>query len=184
MKKVIVLIGLVVLSLSCEKDEPCGEASTGPPSFSVEIIDKNTNENVFSNGTYTQNQLKVTTENSTTANYRFISENNMNIIGISPAWQEGTFTTIITLNNQISIPIESKIYKSSSKCYENYFIESLNVIGYSYTYDETTGIYKIKISYLCTLNNTIKNEFRYFKKICHARCFCFKRRCTQRHKKH
>lgn len=146
MKKIIALIGLVVLSLSCEKDDaPCPLSSVGPPNFTVEIVDKTTNENVFTNGTYKQSQLNVTTENSTSSDYIFISEDNMNIIGITPAWKSGTFTTTIKLNNQITIPIETIIIEKSTECYTNYYIESLKVFGYPYTYDETTGVYTIKI---------------------------------------
>ncbi len=143
MKKNSFLFAFILLLYSCEK--PCGEASTGPPNFRVEIIDASTNENVFTNGTYTQAQLQVTTPNSTSFNYSFISENNYNVIGISPAWTEGTFTTFIKLNNTVIIPIQTKVYKSSTKCFENYFIEKVEVIGFTYTQDAQTGIYKIKI---------------------------------------
>lgn len=143
MKKLIALFTVLFVLYSCEK--PCGEASTGPPNFRVEIIDATTNENVFTNGTYTQAQLQVTTPNSTSFNYSFISENNANVIGISPAWTEGTFTTYIKLNNAITIPVQTKVYKSTTKCFENYFIEKVEVIGYTFTQDAQTGIYKIKI---------------------------------------
>ena len=149
MKKIIALIGLVVLSLSCESEGVTPETllcSSGPPKYYIEIVDKTTNENVFTNGTYSQNQVKITTENTTAESFRFVAKSaeNANVIEIIPAFQEGTFTTTVTINNEIKIPIESKIYLSESEC-KNLFIESVNVIGYSYTYDEATGIYTIKI---------------------------------------
>ena len=145
MKKIMALIGLVVLSLSCDLKGPCIEISVGPPYFTVEILDKTSNENVFTNGTYKQNQLEVNTESSTSGSYMFISENNRNVIGITPSLQEGTFTTTIILNNQITIPIKTIIVERYSSCHANTFIESVIVNGYSFTYDESTGIYKIKI---------------------------------------
>jgi hypothetical protein len=143
MKKLVFLFVIVILFNSCSK--PCGEASTGPPSFMIEIIDAITNENVFTNGTFTQNQLSVTTANSTSQGYFFNSENNVNLISINPARTDGTFTTLIKLNNQITIPIESTIEKSRTKCFESYFITSVTVSGYSYVRDSETGIIKIKI---------------------------------------
>ena len=143
MKKIILIIVFNALLYSCEK--PCGEASTGPPSLRIEIVDATTNENVFSNGTYTQSQVQVTTANSSSQGYSFISENNFNVIALSPAWAEGTFTTIIKLNNVVTIPIVTKIYKSTTRCFENYLLESVTVTGYSYSQDQSTGIYKIKI---------------------------------------
>jgi hypothetical protein len=143
MKKLLSILALTALFYSCEK--PCGEASTGPPGFRIEIVDATTNENVFSNGTFTQSQVQVTTANSSSQEYLFISENNLNVIALSPAWTEGTFTTTIKLNNVVTIPIVTKIYKSTSRCFENYFIESVTVTGYSYSQDQSTGIYKIKI---------------------------------------
>jgi hypothetical protein len=143
MKKLILLIVFSALFYSCEK--PCEEASIGSPGLRIEIVNATTNENVFTNGTYTQNQVQVTTANSTSQEYSFISENNLNVIALSPAWTEGTFTTTIKLNNVVTILIVTKIYKSSSRCFENYFIENVSVTGYSYSQDLSTGILKIKI---------------------------------------
>lgn len=142
MKKFILVCTLLLL-YSCEK--PCGEASTGPPQFKVELIDATTNENVFTSGRFTQSQLLVTTPNSSSFGYTFISENNRNMIGISPAWIDGNFTTYIKLGDQITIPIKSVVYKTSNRCFENYFLKSVEVVGFPYSLETETGIYKIKI---------------------------------------
>ncbi len=145
MKKLILFFIVIVLSSSCEVESPCGIASTGPPLFTIEIIDSATNENVFTSGTYTEQQLKVTTANSTYFDYFFISENNYNVINIFPGVTDGTYTTYIKLNDKVTIPIESKVVTRSSKCYSNSFIEKVEIIGFEYTLDKETGIYKIKI---------------------------------------
>ena len=145
MKNFFLLFIVIIICSSCEVESPCGIASTGPPLFTVEIIDAATNENVFTNGTYTEQQLKVTTPYSTYFDYFFISENNFNVINIFPGATDGTYTTYIKVGDQITIPIESKVYKSSSRCYTNYFMENIEVKGFDYTLDKEKGIYKIKI---------------------------------------
>jgi hypothetical protein len=143
MKKSIFLIIIITFFYSCE--EPCPIGNTGPPSFTVEIVDATTNENVFTNGTFSENQLQVTTEGSLTQSYGFISDENLNRIIITPAWSEGVFLTKIKLNNEIVIPIRTLITKSSTKCFENHFITNLVVENYAYTFDNQNGVYKIKI---------------------------------------
>jgi hypothetical protein len=142
MKKSIFLIIIITFFYSCEQ---CNEASVGPPSFTVEIVDATTNENVFTNGTFSESQLQVTTEGSLTQKYGFISDENLNRIIITPAWSEGVFLTKIKLNNEIVIPIRTLITKSSTKCHENHFITNLVVENYVYTFDNQNGVYKIKI---------------------------------------
>lgn len=143
MKQSILLFILTSIIISCGK--PCLDASTGPPNFQVEIVDAITNENVFTNGTYTQNQLQITTLNSTSFDYNFYSENNLNIISISPAWDKGTFETTIKLGPDIIIPISTKIKKAETDCYKNYFIETVIISNYENNFDTVNYIHRIKI---------------------------------------
>ncbi|WP_339889200.1 hypothetical protein [uncultured Flavobacterium sp.] len=144
--KTLAFILFFLFLFSCDKADDCPEASTGPPYFFVEIVDSTTNENVFTNGTYTENQLSVSTAPATNTNsYFFIAQDNANIIQIIPSWSEGTFTTTITLDNQISIPIVSEVYKSETRCTTNYFLKSVTVQGFEYEVETENGFYKIKI---------------------------------------
>jgi hypothetical protein len=143
MKNYILGIVIAVLFYACDK--PCQDASTGPPSFSIEIIDAVTNENVFTNEAFTQSQLQVTSTNSTLFNYSFISDNNLNILLISPAWEEGTFTTTLKLGADITIPIIAKVKKVSDDCNTNYVIETVTINNYENYFDQENYIYKIKI---------------------------------------
>jgi hypothetical protein len=144
--KMLVFIIFYLFLFSCDKAEDCPEASTGPPYFFVEIVDSATNENVFTNGTYTENQLSVSTYPLTSSfSYSFLSENNENLISITPSWTEGVFKTTLKLDNQAVIPLTTYIVKRESRCHTNYFIENLVIDGFEYQIDVETGIYKIKI---------------------------------------
>lgn len=143
MKKILFLFVVSFFFYSCE--ESCDEASLGPPYFAIEIVDATTNENVFSSGAYSQNKLEITTPNSTSSNFSFISENNLNIINISPALEEGTFTTYIKLNNEITIPVVTVIEKVSTPCQTNYILKSVSIEGFENSFNAEIGVYKIKI---------------------------------------
>ena len=144
--KMLAFIMFYLVLFSCDKAEDCTSNSTGPPYFFVEIVDSVTNENVFTNGTYIESQLSVSTSPLTNSfSYGLIREDNVNIIQITPSWSEGIFLTTIKLDNQIEIPIETIIVKSESRCNTNYLIQSLTIDGFEYEIEVETGICKIKI---------------------------------------
>ncbi len=60
MKIYIYSLFLLFILTSCEGYNCDGiDCFTPPPSFSFEIIDAQTNENLFSNGTYNENQIQI-----------------------------------------------------------------------------------------------------------------------------
>lgn len=77
----IILVFVVLSITSCKK---CGECFTPPSPFLFEFIDKTTNENLFTNGTYQPNQIDViNTIDNEELEFAFIVENDVNILQIN-----------------------------------------------------------------------------------------------------
>lgn len=79
----ISLILIVILTQSCDKDD-CGINNESPTPFAIELIDKVTGENLFTNGTFKSEDIKfkdLTTEKY--LYYHFIGESK-NYIQIGP----------------------------------------------------------------------------------------------------
>jgi hypothetical protein len=144
--KSILLIGIVVISLFFSCSERCGDSVNLPGNILIEIVDLNTNENVFINGAYNESQLTISVNppNANT-NFKLITENNLNVISISPILTSGTFVTTLNLNNEFYIPIETKTEKVETNCSTNYIFSSFKVIGFDWEQNTETGIIKIKI---------------------------------------
>lgn len=103
MKKInLILILLTIIFQSCNKeDEDCRECFTPPRSFTFDIVDKTSGENLFTNGTYESGNIEITDmlNNNEPVEFTFISQNNINLIQIgSIGWE----TEIVNLKINIS----------------------------------------------------------------------------------
>lgn len=143
MKKQFLLFTTIISFFSCEK--PCQEASTGPPSFAVELIDKTTLNNVFTSGIFLPSQLQVVDNDNNILSFKLDSENNRNVVSITPAWQGGVFKIFIKLNNTVTIPIFVFNEAVSDRCNSNVFHRNIQVEGFDFTKNNQVGYYQIKI---------------------------------------
>ncbi|MEN8125871.1 MAG: hypothetical protein ABFR32_12170 [Bacteroidota bacterium] len=102
MKSIIYSLTLILLLTSCDdcKDISC---FTPPPSFSFEIVDKQTEENLFTNGTYSEDQIQVfNTLTNNPIDYTFIGEEDINIINIfSLGWETEEVDVTIKIGEDI-----------------------------------------------------------------------------------
>jgi hypothetical protein len=135
---------LLVLFNSCNKCEDIA-CSTGPPSFTVELLDAVTGANVFTTGKYQASSIRVTDELDQSVYTNFSSENNRNTLNIVVSSTEGNQRLTLALGNDLSIPIQVKVTKVSSGCCSNYFAEEIIVEDAESELVKETGIIKIKI---------------------------------------
>ena len=98
----LLLIFIVFTTQSCDKD--CdGYACMTPPNYFVfEIVDKTTGENLFSNGTYKQEDIEVVNmADNSDLEYSFISEDNANLIIInSIGWKTEKITVLVKISDE------------------------------------------------------------------------------------
>lgn len=146
MKKysIIFLFLLTVITLSCTK-ENCSE-NVIPPQASVfiEVLDEDTDENVFTNETYTVGDISVTEFDDTEVDFVLITRDSLNLIQIFPK-------TDVALDNKIylniaddeTIEIQYDVETLNTECYTQKRIINVNIPFYTFT--EENQIFRIKI---------------------------------------
>lgn len=135
---------LTVITLSCTK-ENCSE-NVIPPQASVfiEVLDEDTDENVFTNETYTVGDISVTEFDDTEVDFVLITRDSLNLIQIFPK-------TNVELDNKIylniaddeTIEIQYDVETLNTECYTQKRIINVNIPFYTFT--EENQIFRIKI---------------------------------------
>ena len=95
---------LIVITFSCETDNEseCDKyCFTPPPSLRFELVDKLTNENLFSNETFDPYQIGIINlDNNKSVDYRFLDYENRNLISINSfGWQTEIINYSIRIDN-------------------------------------------------------------------------------------
>lgn len=148
MKKIgLLLVLFTLLFQNCNHDD-CGACFTPAQSFSFEILDKVSGENLFTNGTYDAVNIKITDNlnNNEPIGFKFIAENNINLIDISSI---GWKTEIVDLNISISNTSIFDFYvdaeRKTDDCCSYTEYNAITVSNSEFELDTTTGIYKILV---------------------------------------
>ena len=128
-------------------NDDCGECFTPPQSFMFEIVDKTSGENLFTNETYTPEQIRITnTLNNSKGAFTFISENDINLIQINTI---GWKTEIVNLKVDI---LDYHIFdfyvdaeRKSGDCCSYTEYNEITVGASEFELDTQTGIYRILV---------------------------------------
>ncbi|TXE10754.1 hypothetical protein ES711_02270 [Gelidibacter salicanalis] len=147
MKKLnLALILLVVFFQSCNSDD-CGDCFTPPENFRFELVDKSSRENVFSNGTFNQNQIKITNMlNNSPAEFKFISENEINLIQINGiGFQTETIRLQIDLGNTPVFNFYVDAERKKEDCCSFTEFKDINITNSDFELDPQTGVYRILV---------------------------------------
>ena len=151
MKKITTILAIIILILtqSCEKENDCeGYACFTPPSpFRFELVDKFTGENLFANGTYNSNDIKVINlDDQSKVEFTFIAENDYNIIQINTI---GWKTETVNYSIQISTENIFNLYVSAERLNENCCsftrYKEIKIENSEFELDQTNGTYKILV---------------------------------------
>ena len=143
MKNLFYLFLLIVIS-SCSKDKDESTCLPLPNNKDINIVNKITGENVFSNGTFTQNQLQIVTNPANLFSVNFTQNSGLNIFTIIPIKTEGFINFSIVLNNEITIPLKTKIIINNG-CGTNYYFENIISEDSNFIIEENGINLKIKI---------------------------------------
>jgi len=150
MKNVLKFFGLILLIFvqSCKSDD-CEDIDcfTPPLSFAFDIVDKETGENLFSNGTYGPEQIEVfNSEDGSRRGFDFISENGVNIIRIGSIGWESEIADIVL---QIAEEEILNLYVDSERVTENCCnfskYNEIRIDNADFDLNDQSGIYTIYI---------------------------------------
>ena len=147
MKKHVILLIVVFTIFSCKINE-CEDIAcfTPPPNFAFELVDKTTGENLFTNGTLKDTDIEVLDENEEKVTFKFISENNINIIDLPEiGWNLDLHTYTITVGPTVEFRLELEMEEKHENCCTFFKVITFNISNYTYEQSSTTGVYSIKI---------------------------------------
>lgn len=146
MKKLkILLLTLLFSILSCsDLSNDCEiECTSGPARFTLELVDSETGENLFTNGTFEESQLRLSKiSDEGEGQWQFISTDDLNLIGIA-TFQGIAYSVQISGDElfQVSIDAESV----TDDCCSFTRVNDFEITGASFEQDSETSVFKVKI---------------------------------------
>lgn len=145
MKKLLFLLLLFVVQ-ACGKDDCEDYACTTPPDpFVFEIVDKATGENLFSNGTFSPEQIAViNTIDGREVEFTFVEENGLNLLRVhGVGWKTETVLSSIQLDGEeiFTLYVEAEMVSENCCTFTRY--HKIEIEGVEYKLNEETGTYTI-----------------------------------------
>lgn len=141
-----VFITLFISSfVSCSIIDDCSNmlCNSGPAGFRLELVDSQTGENLFTNGTYEESQLSLTQiAGDSDGDWNFISENDLNIIQIG-TFESLTYSVKIAGDEIFQVDIDAE--GVTGHCCFHTQVNDFQISGAEFEQDEETGIYRVLI---------------------------------------
>jgi hypothetical protein len=144
----IKFLALIFLIFTQSCDECEDTACFSPPSsFEFELVEKLTGENLFTNGTFDSNNIKIINlDNQSNVEFRFIDENDYNIIEINTI---GWNTEIVNYSIQISSTSVFELFVNAERLDKNCCTyteyKEIRIKNIDFELNKENGIYKILI---------------------------------------
>jgi len=150
MKRGIKILTLMILIFiqSCKKDECEGILCFTPPSpFEFELVDKLSKENLFTNGTYDPNDIRVINlDDQSNVEFTFIDENDYNVIRINTIGWETEIVNYSLIIASVSIfELFVNAERLSGNCCDYTEYEEIRIENAGFELNQDSGIYKILV---------------------------------------
>jgi hypothetical protein len=142
-KSLFIVLAIAFLSVNCS--ENCSENATPPQaSIFIELVDATTNENLFTNLTYTEGDIVVKDVDDEDVDFSFVSKDDLNLIQIFPSTDVAANNSItLYMGTTETIEIQYNVETISTDCYTQKKI--IDVVTPNYTTTVANQIYTIKI---------------------------------------
>jgi len=146
MKKLLVLIILSTTLLHCSNDD-CGDPNITYQTFTFEIVDKISGENLFTNGTYLPEQIQITnTISNFETEFTFLSENNVNLIQVNSAsWETDIVNLTFTIADNLIFELYSDGDTIVEACYSYTVFNDIFINESEFDYNAEIAIYTILV---------------------------------------
>lgn len=137
----------IFLLLFCYSCDECDDIAcfTPPMAFQFDIIDATTGENVFTNGTFTENAISVIdSEDDSAYDFDFISENARNIIAIySIGFQTQTVTLSVALDGEEVFELFVDAVRKTEDCCNFTEYNAIEIRNAQFEQDLANDVYRI-----------------------------------------
>jgi hypothetical protein len=149
MKKTLklLLILSILLFQNCNLNE-CNQLCFTPPNpFQFELLDANTNENLFTNKTLDKNDIKIVNlADNTPIQFNLIDENDYNILMInSIGWETEIVEYSLEIKNKEILTLYVNAKRVNENCCAFTRFEEVRIENANFTFDNQKDIYTILI---------------------------------------
>ena len=137
---------LAFLLITACSDEECGACFTPPNYFEFNLVDSESGENLFSNGTFNSDDIEILDASDQPVEFTFIEENNINLIEIyTIGWQTEivNYRVNIDSNNIFDLYVDAK--RLSENCCSFTRYNEIEISNTEFRWSTETGIYTILV---------------------------------------
>jgi len=148
LEKTLLIFLVLFLLHSCNKLNRCEGilCFTPPPGFYIEIIDKESNVNLYSLDTLSVNDISIKGTDNEDVTVGFINENDINLIDISGiGWIMGIHKYRLELSDDLEIIINIEMEEKNSDCCTFFEVLQFEIEEYEFERSVYSEIIKVKI---------------------------------------
>ncbi len=148
MKKALKLTAIFTLLLiqACDNNDCEGLLCFTPPRlFAFELVDKESGENLFTNGSYDADDIEfVNTNDNSRREFSFISENELNIIQIgSIGWENQIEDVVLKVGDKTILNLYVDSERVSENCCNFSKYNEIRIDDAEYELNQQSGVYTV-----------------------------------------
>lgn len=148
-KRLILIAVMILLSAQACADRDCEDllCFTPPMPFAFELVDKDSGENLFTNGSYDPDDIEVlNVSDNSRREFVFISENELNIIQIgSIGWENEIAEVVLKVGDETILNLYVDSERVSEDCCNFTKYNEIRIDNADYELDPQSGVYTIRI---------------------------------------
>lgn len=148
-KRLILIAVMILLSAQACDDKDCEDllCFTPPMPFAFELVDNDTGENLFTNGSYDSDDIEVlNVSDNSRREFVFISENELNIIQIgSIGWENEIAEVVLKVGDETILNLYVDSERVSEDCCNFTKYNEIRIDNADYELDPQSGVYTIRI---------------------------------------
>lgn len=135
------ILFIIAFSISaCDKcrDQEC---FTPPPAYVFEFLDAETNENLFTNGTFSSDDISIIDESGENVDFMFITENDKNQLVMNHiGWKTEEIDYTISIADQVEFTFYVNAERDMGDCCTFTTIHEEKIEGVAYANDPATEV--------------------------------------------
>ncbi len=139
----IIVLFMAALFSSCDKCKNV-ECATPPPVFEFEILDKQSNENLFTSEVFNQHQIRIENQEGKEVLFNFISEgdrNTIKLLGIGAKTEKIYYT--INIADEVIFDLKIDAERKKGACCDYTEVHSIAIENIEYSINKSTEVISI-----------------------------------------